>query len=191
MTAIRCTRALWTASAALAVWLVASLGATRSGVWINVSPSLPLGVYRVVAGPPVRGAIVLVCLGAAIGRLARARGYLGPGPCPGGAGRLGKTVAAVAGDTVDVETSGVTINGRAILSSAPLARDAQGRTLARVAPGARVIPEGMLFLLSTQHPRSFDSRYYGVVPATAVVARVRAIATCRPCRGALPSSPPA
>ena len=191
MTGIRCTRALWPASAALALWLVVGVGAARSGVWINVSPSLPLGVYRVVAGPPERGAIVLVCLSATVGRLARARGYLGPGPCPGGAGRLGKTVAAVAGDTVDVEATGVTIDGRAIASSAPLARDAEGRALARVTPGAWVIPEGMLFLLSTQHPRSFDSRYYGVVPATAVVARLRAIATCRPCRGVLLSPPPA
>src|ERR1700722_7683944 len=113
MTGIRCTRALWAASAALALWLVVSVGAARSGVWINVSPSLPLGVYRVVAGPPERGAIVLVCLSAAVGRLARARGYLGPGPCPGGAGRLGKTVAAGAGDTGDGETTGGPTNGRA------------------------------------------------------------------------------
>ena len=191
MTAIRSTRALWTASAALALWLVVSAGAARSGVWINISPSLPLGVYRIVAGPPVRGAIVLVCLSAAVGRLARSRGYLGPGPCPGGAGRLGKTVAAVAGDTVDVGASGVTINGHAIGSSAPLAYDAHGRVLPRVAPGARVIPAGMLFLLSTQHPRSFDSRYYGAVSTAAVVTRVRPIAICPRCRGALPSSPPA
>jgi conjugative transfer signal peptidase TraF len=175
MTAIRCTRALRAASAASVVWLAATAAAARSGLWVNISPSLPLGVYRIVAGPPTRGNVVLVCLPADVGRLARARGYLGAGPCPGGAGRLGKTVAAVAGDTVDVEASGVTINGRLVASSAPLARDHAGRPLARVAPGPRIVPAGMLFLLATHHPLSFDSRYYGVVPVAAVYSDLSAV----------------
>ena len=40
--------------------------------------------------------------------------------------------------------------------------------MARVAPGPRVVPAGMLLLLATHHPLSFDSRYYGVVPVAAV-----------------------
>jgi conjugative transfer signal peptidase TraF len=175
MTAIRCTRALSAASGAAVLWLAATAGAARSGLWINVSPSLPLGVYRVDHRPIVRGAVVLVCLPRAIGRLARDRGYVGPGPCPGGAGRLGKIVAAVAGDTVDVDATGVTINGRPIASSAPVAQDRAGRPLARVAPGSWVVPAGTIFLLATHHPLSFDSRYYGVVPAGAVYSVLSAL----------------
>jgi conjugative transfer signal peptidase TraF len=175
MTATHYTRALSvslssaarSSSAALALWLAAT--AITSGLVVNVSPSLPLGVYRRVAGPPVRGTLVLVCLSDTIGRLALARGYLGPGACPGGAGRLGKTVAAIPGDTVDVEASGVTINGHSITGSAPRAHDRAGRPLPSVAPGPWVVPPGTLFLLATHHPLSFDSRYYGVVSAAAVV----------------------
>jgi conjugative transfer signal peptidase TraF len=177
MTAIRCTRGLAAGSAAVGLWLAAAAAASQSGVWINVSPSLPMGIYRTVGamGAPGRGRIVLVCLPATIARLARRRGYLGRGPCPGDAGRLGKVVAAVAGDTVDVEARGVTINGRLIEASAPRARDHAGRPLARVGPGAWVVPAGTVFLLATRHPLSFDSRYYGAVPIANVVQTLRPI----------------
>jgi conjugative transfer signal peptidase TraF len=170
MTAIRYTRGLRASSVTLALWLGA--GAVTHGLVVNVSPSLPLGLYRRVAGPPARGALVLVCLSEAMGRLARARGYVGAGPCPGGAGRLGKPVAAVAGDTVDVEPAGVTINGHPITGSAPRAHDHEGRALPTVAPGRWVVPAGMVFLLSTHHALSFDSRYYGAIPAASVVGRI-------------------
>ncbi|HWZ59897.1 MAG TPA: conjugative transfer signal peptidase TraF [Gemmatimonadaceae bacterium] len=175
MTVIRCTQALSAASGAVALATAIFLAASRSGVWINVSPSLPLGIYRVDPRPPVRGSVVLLCLPLAVGRMARERGYVGPGPCPGGAGRLGKIVAAVAGDTVDVEATGVTINGCPIASSAPVAHDRAGRPLAHVAPGPWVVPAGTIFLLATRHPLSFDSRYYGVVPTGAVYSVLSAV----------------
>jgi conjugative transfer signal peptidase TraF len=171
MTVTPCTRGLWAGS----LFGLACLAAGRSGLWINTSPSLPIGIYRTVRAPVTRGAVVLVCLPAAVGRLAVARGYLGRGSCPGGAGRLGKIVAAMAGDTVDVSDSGVTINGRLVPASAPRPVDHQGRPLARVAPGPSVVPAGRVFLLATHHPLSFDSRYYGAVPysdLSAVLCRV-------------------
>jgi conjugative transfer signal peptidase TraF len=136
-----------------------------------------MGIYRTsaAAGVPGRGSIVVLCLPMSIGRFARERGYVGSGPCPGGAGRLGKIVAAVAGDTVDVEARGVVINGRLIEASEPRARDHAGRPLTRVAPGPRVVPAGMVFLLATRHPLSFDSRYYGAVPVANIVQTLRPI----------------
>lgn len=136
-------------------------------LWINLSPSLPLGVYHRVPGPVHRGAIVVVCLPADIGTFARSRDYLGRGPCPGGVERLGKRVAAVAGDTVAIDADGVRINGFLLPDSRPLVSDARHRAL-QWAKNA-VVRSGELFLLSTDHPRSFDGRYFGAVPVTNII----------------------
>ena len=101
-------------------------------LWVNLSPSLPLGIYHTVHAPPTRGSIVVVCLPLTLGTFARERGYLGHGPCPGGVERLGKRVAAVAGDTVDIDGEGVRINGFVIPGSEWLERDSRGRAMPRV-----------------------------------------------------------
>jgi conjugative transfer signal peptidase TraF len=134
-------------------------------LWINLSPSLPLGVYRPIDAPVTRGAIVVVCLPLAIGRLARERGYLGYGPCPGHVERLGKRVAAVAGDTVETDAEGVRINGFLIPRSSQLATDSRGRKLPRP-EGRIVVRPGELFLLATDNRRSFDGRYFGPIAVT-------------------------
>ena len=145
-------------------------------LWVNLSPSLPLGVYHTTHSPPVRGAIVVVCLPVALGRFARDRGYLGHGPCPGGVERLGKRVAAVAGDTVEIDAQGVRVNGFAIPGSERLERDSRGRPLPAIA-GRVIVRPGELFLLATDHRRSFDGRYFGAIAPTdlLVVERVHPI----------------
>jgi len=140
-------------------------------LWINLSPSLPLGVYHTVQSPPLRGAIVVVCLPRALGQFARDRGYLGRGPCAGGAGgveRLGKRIAALAGDTVETSAEGVRINGFAIPESRPLLTDSRGRLLPQ-RRGRMIVRPGEVFLLSTDHRRSFDSRYFGPVAVSDLV----------------------
>ncbi len=141
-------------------------------LWVNLSPSLPLGVYHTVHAPPMRGAIVAVCLPLALGRFARERGYLGYGPCPGHVERLGKRVAAVAGDTVETDTEGVRIDGFLIPASRGLDADSRGRKLPR--PERRIVVRaGELFLLATDNRRSFDSRYFGAVAVTDLIVVAR------------------
>jgi len=137
-------------------------------LWVNLSPSLPLGVYRTIHAQPTRGAIVVVCLPSAIGRFARERGYLGYGPCPGYVERLGKRVAAVAGDTVDMTIAQVRVNGFAIPRSGRLERDSRGRPLPGT-EGRIVVRAGEVFLLATDNRRSFDSRYFGAIVTTELV----------------------
>jgi conjugative transfer signal peptidase TraF len=175
MTAAAIVRLAGAALVPLVLWLGAAHAFAASGLWLNTSPSLPLGLYRVASAPPAVGADVIVCLPLTLGRAARDREYLGPGPCPGGAARLGKTIAATAGAVVDVRADGVWIDGHRVPESVPLARDRAGRPLARQADGPHRVPPGMVFLLATHHPRSWDSRYYGPIPSTAVLAVVRRI----------------
>ena len=141
--------------------IAAGLGGA-SGVRVNVSPSLRLGVYRIAHAPVVRGATVLLCLPAAIASIARERGYLWRGPCSGGVAPLGKMVAAMAGDTVDVTARGVLVNGRLLARSVPLLVDTRRRLLTP-AFGRLVLAQGELWVHGDADPRSFDSRYFGPV----------------------------
>jgi len=88
----------------------------RLGVGLNASRSAPRGVYRSVADTPARGALVVVCLPAAVAAFGRARGYLGPGDCPGGAQPVLKRVGAIGGDVVELRSETVTVNGVRLLT---------------------------------------------------------------------------
>jgi conjugative transfer signal peptidase TraF len=160
--------------------LVGGLGAVardavlRAGFWINVTESLPIGVYRVVHAPVTRGAYVLACAPEWAGRLARERGYVWRGPCPGGAAMLGKQVVAIAGDTVEVTDAGVMVNGKLLAKSAPLTRDTRGRTLPVVRERLFVLP-GSVWLGSQWNSRSYDSRYFGTADRNSIRAVIVAV----------------
>jgi conjugative transfer signal peptidase TraF len=138
---------------------------------VNVSPSLPLGVYRVV--PPGRlalGDIVLVCLAGDAAALARARGYLARGRCVAGVEPLGKRIGAMVGDAIAVTPQGVMVNGIPIPFTTPLRADSRGRPLPQLAGYRRTLGQGELWLIATAHRPSFDSRYFGPVSIGDVIA---------------------
>jgi conjugative transfer signal peptidase TraF len=154
--------------------------ACASGLWVNVTQSLPIGVYRITGGPIRRRSYVLACAPAWAAALAYERGYIWRGPCPGGTAYLGKLVAAIAGDTVELDEGGLTVNRRPLPRSAPLLRDARGRVLPQLR-GRWIVPPGFAWLWAGWNARSFDSRYFGAVPLTGVRAVVRPLAQPR-CR---------
>ncbi|HXB23571.1 MAG TPA: conjugative transfer signal peptidase TraF [Gemmatimonadaceae bacterium] len=144
------------------------------GFWINVTASLPIGVYRVAPGPMRRGTLVLACAPVWATQLARERRYLWKGPCPGGTVYLGKQIAAVAGDTVDVDSGGIAVNGAHLANSRPLARDTRGRLLP-VLRGRWVLRPGEVWLWAGWNPLSFDGRYFGPSSTGAVRSRISRI----------------
>jgi type IV secretory pathway protease TraF len=79
----------------------------------------------------------------------------------------------VSGDTVTVSAIGVEVNSALLQHTVAADRDSPGRTMDRVANGKYVVRENELWLLSTHHPLSFDSRYFGPIGMTDVLARVR------------------
>lgn len=145
------------------------------GVRLNVTSSIPIGMYRVVDEASVleHGDIVLACLPERVATLARARGYVpGGGRCPAGTAPIGKFVMALPGDTVSVEPSGLSVNGAEIQRSRPLKHDRSGRPLPRLSTGRSVVTAHSIWLLgSSSH--SFDSRYFGPLPLANVLVRVR------------------
>jgi conjugative transfer signal peptidase TraF len=179
------------------VWLItlvlvglSAAVAARSMLYINFTRSLPIGVYRRVAGAPTRGDLVVACLPAAAGEFARLRGYVWRGDCPGGAAPLGKVVLAERGDTVEITASGILVNGVPIPNTRLMARDSKGRPVPHVQFGRHIVGAGELWLFSPYHVLSFDSRYFGPIGSRGVRARVRPLLTSgRPAPAALSSLP--
>jgi len=153
------------------------------GFRINISSSLPLGLYQASFQPVSnhlnRGSLVLFCLpDSSIMRIANQRSYLGAGPCPGRTLPLLKPVLAVAGDTVSIQAHGVKINDAGLLpQSQRLSQDSQGRVIQGMPNGVYRVKPGEIWVLSTYSPRSFDSRYFGPVPIRDIQATVTPIMT--------------
>jgi conjugative transfer signal peptidase TraF len=154
---------------------------SAAGFRIQHSASLPRGLYRDIAGvEPPAGAIAVWCLPAATARWARMRGYIGAGECPGGTEAIGKVVLATAGDTITFSSGGVTLNGRIVPGTRPLAHDARGRSIPHVPFGTYLLRPGEVWLWSPYTPRSFDSRYFGPLSTRALVTLVRPVWTWGP-----------
>ena len=145
-----------------------------SGVRINVTGSVPLGLYRSVDGAAERGDLVEACLPPAAARLATTRGYLiGHGAC-GTHMPVIKRVLGVAGDVIRVREH-VVCNGVTLDSAPVLAADPGGRPLLP-APGGRLGPHE-LWLISDDIPDAYDSRYFGPVRRSAVRSVMRPLWT--------------
>jgi conjugative transfer signal peptidase TraF len=112
--------------------------------------------------------LVAICPSQRVLAVARPRGYLLPGTCPGNVEPLLKHIAAVAGDTVEVSDRGVAVDGQSLPNSGRLARDCEARPLPRIAAGRYAIAKGEVWLYAPVG-HSWDSRYFGPEPAANVV----------------------
>jgi conjugative transfer signal peptidase TraF len=145
---------------------------------INTSASLPRGLYRLVAPALVRSSIVLFCPPPAAARLARDRGYLPPGRCPEGVQPLGKMILALPGDSVEISSRGLAVDGVAIPGSQPRLADSAGRPLSPAPFGAYRLGPRQVWVYAP-HPRSFDSRYFGPVPDSLLLGTLKPVCTAR------------
>jgi conjugative transfer signal peptidase TraF len=131
-------------------------------VW-NASASAPIGLYAVPPGAALqRGDMGVAWPPAEARHLAASRRYL-PSNVP-----LVKRVAGIAGDTICAVDRVVTVNGRPVAERR--AADAAGRPLAAWQGCIRLAP-GMVFLLTTETPDSFDGRYFGPTLAQDVIGK--------------------
>jgi conjugative transfer signal peptidase TraF len=142
-----------------------SFAACGAGYRVNLSPSVPRGLWKVVNQPeePQKGSYVVVPNNARDEsknpgyRLAAERGYL-VNPMP-----MLKRVVAVEGDFVsyDRQEKVVTVNGDYVFMTEILSRDTEGRPM----PGAffPVWLQDRQVWLSSENIRGYDSRYFGPV----------------------------
>ncbi len=172
-----CSRTVARAVLALPVAGVLLAVILALGLHVNLSASAPRGLYRTVAGEPTRGAWVVACVNPQRAALARARGYLGPGPCLGGVQPVLKRVIAIAGDVVEIGPEAVTVNGQRLPDSSTAASDSLGRDLQHVAWGRHVVGLDELWLVSTRVPNGWDSRYLGPFSTSQVWSVARPVWT--------------
>lgn len=143
-----------------------SLFAWYAGYRLNLSPSVPRGVWKVEARAerPRKDGYAIVSAGGADGeyknpgyRLAAERGYL-VGPMP-----MLKRVVATEGDFVsyDRQERAVTVNGGYVFMTEILSRDTEGRPMPSAAFPVR-LKEYQVWL-SSENIRGYDSRYFGPV----------------------------
>lgn len=153
------------AACATGLALIALAAFARLSPWLvwNASASAPVGLYRVVAGAPKHGDLVLAKPPELATRLADERGYL-PRDVP-----LVKRVAAQPREHVCAFYKAIIIGGEIVARR--LATDGQGRQL----PwwnGCRKLADDEVFLLGAETANSFDSRYFGPVSIRNIIGRV-------------------
>jgi conjugative transfer signal peptidase TraF len=165
--------------AALVVSLLTALAvnfAPATNLRLNLSASMPRGIYVLTSAPLQRGAIVAFCVDREAATLAFARGYLGPGTCPDGREPLVKNAVGIAGDVVVTSQESVEVNGVVLAASCTLERDSRGRSIAHYPFGQHVMGPYELWVFSSA-PRSWDSRYFGPVHVDQVVGIVSPVFT--------------
>lgn len=133
------------------------------GIRINLSDSVPPGIYIAGNGPVEKGVYVHVCPpDTPAFRLAKERGYIPSGLCPGNFSPLVKRVIASGGDRISVTPAGIRINGISVMNSRVLDRDPAGRKMPVSVP-EYILRSDEIFLHGHWSRYSFDSRYTGPV----------------------------
>lgn len=147
--------------------LLLGLASHASGIRINTTRSIPVGLYIASSAPMEKGAHVLFCppphFNGGVFELARERGYIGAGFCPGGYGLMMKRVLAVGRDVVDIDVDGVRVNGELLALSAPAKVDQAGRPMPHYRTSGVILGDAEVLLMSDVSATSFDSRYFGPV----------------------------
>jgi conjugative transfer signal peptidase TraF len=153
---------LFTTFVATALLLSTVAGTTPHYIW-NASNSVPIGLYRI--RPATRLTVtelVAVQPPDLLAVFLDLNGYL-----PIGVPML-KRVLALPGQTVC--RNGLTIAVDGIDVGDARERDGRGRRLP-VWTGCRIIADGDVFVMNWQSADSLDGRYFGPLPASAIIGR--------------------
>ena len=161
-------RRLLIVAAIAAILIFASSFVLSSFVKLNLTASMPVGVYLVHATKELRrGVIVVACppadaqrVGVENGYLAPARGVLPASRCDAGSAPLLKYAIALAGDVVKINARGLEVDGQ-LVDAHKIARvDRNGRALTSMPDGTYRLGAGDVWLYSPA-AYSWDSRYFG------------------------------
>jgi conjugative transfer signal peptidase TraF len=149
------------------------------GIRLNLTPSEPLGIWRIepVSRDLVIGDLVFICPPPTPPfQEAWQRGYLRRGLCVSGFAPLIKTVVALPSQRVAV---GDTVVIDRVVLGASRIRESDGKGRPIVPYSGGVVPPGYLFLHSP-FASSYDSRYFGPLPASGLLGLARPILTFAP-----------
>jgi conjugative transfer signal peptidase TraF len=163
----RCA-AVSTTIAATGLLLSTLGGATPHYIW-NASKSVPIGLYRVQPTTQLTlTELIAIQPPELLATFLDLNGYL-----PIGVPML-KRVLALPGQTVCRNGLSIAVDGIDVGQAHE--RDGRGRPLPAW-HGCRVIADGDVFVMNWQSADSLDSRYFGPLPASAVIGRAEPVWT--------------
>jgi conjugative transfer signal peptidase TraF len=108
--------------------------------------------------------------------MAKARGYVGAGFCPGGYGQLMKRLVAAKNDRVTINAEGVAVNGQRLPLSKLIKLDGGSRPLPHYAK-SWVLGSDEVLVMSDSNSGSFDGRYFGPIQRAQIVGVIRPVFT--------------
>lgn len=142
------------------------------GLRINVTPSIPLGLYVRTGAGPALGLIAEFCpSGMSAEESERYRGF--GLACPDRNIPLLKPVVAEPGDHVEFSETGMRVNGRRLPNTAPRQIDGKGRLIRAWPAGEYTVEAGKIVVASSYHSGSYDSRYLGPISVADVRSTLR------------------
>jgi conjugative transfer signal peptidase TraF len=151
-----------TAFASVALMLSGGENETPFYIW-NASESVPIGLYRLQPVAQLRVTeLVAIRPPEPLETFLDLNGYL-----PIGVPML-KRILALPGQNVC--RTGFTIAVDGIAMGTARERNGRGRPLPDW-QGCRVLPAGEIFVMNCQSAESFDGRYFGPIPASAVIGK--------------------
>lgn len=155
-------------SAIMATFMIAFIAAGilfhAMGFRINLTESIPIGLYRITSAKPLKNAYVIFCPDDRQSfRLAKNRGYIDHSLNCGGYGYLMKKVVAVSGDILSVTHEGVFVNQTLLPFSKPKLMDGMNRILPQWQKLDYPLKEDEVMTMTNQSEWSFDGRYYGLI----------------------------
>jgi conjugative transfer signal peptidase TraF len=144
--------------------IVAGIVFHAMGFRVNMTESIPIGLYRITSAEPIKNAYVIFCPDDRESfRLARDRDYIDHGLYCSGYGYLMKKVVAVSGDTLSVTPGGVFVSQTLIPYSKPKLKDGMNRALPQWQVMSYQLQEDEVMTMTSQSEWSFDGRYYGTI----------------------------
>jgi conjugative transfer signal peptidase TraF len=158
----------------IAFLVVASL-VYKSGLILNVTPSMKRGLYLSQKGIIGRGDIVSACLIEPYKQVGIARNYIEKGEKCNGSDPLIKQVIAVPGDDVMLTDSYIEVNGD-IYPYKTYYQDSLQRPLA-VYPRGKYFKTKGYWLIGNHDMKSWDSRYWGPVSKEQIISKLKPVLT--------------
>jgi conjugative transfer signal peptidase TraF len=133
-----------------------------SKIVINISPSIPVGIYLKTTPHPQKGSLISVCLPKDTMKQGIENHYVisGWGTCDGMLPLL-KEIIAVPGDDVILMNNAISVNGK-IYHSPTYNKDSAGN-LMPIYPRGHYPNTTGYWLLGISDIRSWDSRYWGAI----------------------------
>jgi conjugative transfer signal peptidase TraF len=148
-----------------------------AGFRVNHTHSYPPGVYWAIPKAPAVGELVFFRPPEdPVFDQALSRGYIGRGGFAHYEQML-KRISAIGGDVVTIDDAGVTVNGRMLVNSKPMAHDGAGRPMPVLRLSHYRLAPGEVLLMSDFSAWSFDGRYFGPISRSQILSVVRPVWT--------------